>query len=216
MNKKFDVIRNLTFFDTWTDDDLIIYLRDNHLKIKSYGKNTVLHFEGEPCHHLEIILSGRVVVDSIDDYGNLLTDSEFNRDDILGGSLLFSKNPRYPMTVSTQHPTEILEIETQVLFNTFHENPEFLRTYLELISDHASILGNTIKHHVRTSIRESLLGFIQNECKKQSSKTIILPMTKKALAERIGVQRTSLSRELDKMRNEGLILFNRDTITLLI
>ena len=167
MNKKFDIIRNLTFFDTWTDDDLMSYLRDNHFKIKSYGKNTVLHFEGEPCHHLEIILSGRVVVDRIDESGNLLTVSEFNRDDILGGSLMFSRNPRYPMTVSTQIPTEILEIETQVLFNTFHENQEFLRTYLELISDHASILGNTIKHHVHTSIRESLLGFIQNECKKQ-------------------------------------------------
>ncbi|NLZ83309.1 MAG: winged helix-turn-helix domain-containing protein, partial [Clostridiales bacterium] len=44
---------------------------------------------------------------------------------------------------------------------------------------------------------------------------IKLNMTKKALAERIGVQRTSLSRELAKMRAEGLILFDKDAITIL-
>ncbi|HPE16011.1 MAG TPA: helix-turn-helix domain-containing protein, partial [Oscillospiraceae bacterium] len=40
-------------------------------------------------------------------------------------------------------------------------------------------------------------------------------MTKKALAERIGVQRTSLSRELAKMRDDGLIKFDIDSIELL-
>jgi CRP-like cAMP-binding protein len=37
-------------------------------------------------------------------------------------------------------------------------------------------------------------------------------MTKKALAEKIGVQRTSLSRELDRMRKEGLIDFEGRTV----
>ena len=36
-----------------------------------------------------------------------------------------------------------------------------------------------------------------------------------ALAERIGVQRTSLSRELAKMREDGLIEFNSVSVTLL-
>jgi DNA-binding transcriptional regulator LsrR (DeoR family) len=40
-------------------------------------------------------------------------------------------------------------------------------------------------------------------------------MTKKALAEKIGVQRTSLSRELQKMRNEGVLLLESGFITIL-
>lgn len=215
MLKNFDLIRKLTFFDTLPDDELRTHLMGNNLKIKSYGKNTVLHFEGEPCSNLEIILSGRIVVDRIDESGNLLTVSEFNRNDILGGSLLFSKRPRYPMTVTTQTESEILEIHQEVLFALFLHNPLFLRDYLELISDHASILGNTIKYYVHTSLRESLLAYLRHESSGQNSRTIKLPMSKKALAEKMGVQRTSLSRELTKMRSEGLILFDRDTITLL-
>ena len=40
-------------------------------------------------------------------------------------------------------------------------------------------------------------------------------MTKKVLADKIGVQRTSLSRELSKMKNDGLIDFDSESITIL-
>ena len=49
----------------------------------------------------------------------------------------------------------------------------------------------------------------------QGSNRIQLPVTKKELAEQIGVQRTSLSRELQKMRNEGLLAYDSRTIQLL-
>ena len=91
----------------------------------------------------------------------------------------------------------------------------FLRTYLELISDHAFILGDKIKHYVNKTIRESIMNYLQYESKKQKSSHIQLNISKKALAEKIGVQRTSLSRELAKMRKDGLVLFDRDSITLL-
>ena len=42
-----------------------------------------------------------------------------------------------------------------------------------------------------------------------------LNTTKKALAEKFGVQRTSLSRELAKMKKDGLIDYDVKTITLL-
>lgn len=119
------------------------------------------------------------------------------------------------MTVSTQLPTDILEIDKEALFELFCNNPSFLRTYLELTSDRAFILGDKIKHYINKTIRESIMNYLNYESKKQKSNHIKLNITKKALAERIGVQRTSLSRELAKMRKDGLILFDTDSITLL-
>jgi len=40
-------------------------------------------------------------------------------------------------------------------------------------------------------------------------------MSKKSLAERIGAERTSLSRELRKMKDEDLITYNNKYITVL-
>ena len=119
------------------------------------------------------------------------------------------------MTVLTKLPTDILEIDREALFELFCNNPIFLRTYLELTSDRAFILGDKIKHYINKTIRESIMNYLNYESKKQNSNHIKLNITKKALAERIGVQRTSLSRELAKMREDGLILFDTDSITLL-
>ena len=65
------------------------------------------------------------------------------------------------------------------------------------------------------TIRECIISYLNYESKKQESSTIKLEITKKALAERIGVQRTSLSRELARMRDEGLIDFDSESIKVL-
>jgi len=66
-----------------------------------------------------------------------------------------------------------------VLFELFCNNPTFLRTYLELISDHAFILGDKIKHYINKTIRESIMNYLNYESKKQNSNCIKLNITKK-------------------------------------
>lgn len=215
MFQNIDLLRSTELLKFLSDDDILTNLRNGKFKVVSYKKNSVVHFDGEPCNKLEIILSGKVVVDCIDESGNLLTISEFYSDDILGGNLLFSKNHCFPMTISTQLPTDILEIDREALFELFCRNSLFLRTYLEHISNHAFILGDKIKHYVNKTIRESIMSYLNYESKRQNSNHIKLNITKKSLAEKIGVQRTSLSRELAKMKKDGLILFDADSITLL-
>ncbi|MDD2217202.1 MAG: Crp/Fnr family transcriptional regulator [Eubacteriales bacterium] len=214
-NTNLNLIRSTTVVKSLSDKDILTNIKNGNFKVTSYKKNSVIHFDGETCSKLEIILSGKVVVDRIDESGDLFTISEFYQDDILGGNLLFSKNPYYPMTVSSQLPTDILEIDREALFELLYNNPIFLRTYLELISDHAFILGDKIKHYINKTIRESIMNYLRYESKSQNSNHIKLNITKKALAEKIGVQRTSLSRELAKMREDRLILFDTDSITLL-
>lgn len=215
MTKNINLIRNTALIKSLSDEDILTNVKNGKFKVTSYKKSSVVHFDGETCIKLEIILSGKVVVDRIDESGNMLTISAFYKDDILGGNLLFSKSPYYLMTVSTQLPTDILEIDREALFELFCNNAIFLRTYLELTSDRAFILGDKIKHYINKTIRESIMNYLNYESKKQNSNHIKLNITKKALAERIGVQRTSLSRELAKMRKDGLILFDTDSITLL-
>lgn len=196
-------------------DEIRQYLGEGCFKIAVYRKSNIVHFVGEFCSKLEVILIGSVVVERIDEPGNLMTVAEFLSDDILGGNLLFSKNPHYPMTITAKQPTVILEINKERLFQLFSDNHEFLKSYLEFVSDHVTILGDRIKHYVNRTIRESIISYLKYEFKKQNSNHIMLNITKKALAEKIGVQRTSLSRELDKMKKDGMILFDSESITVL-
>ena len=214
MRKYLELIQQTDLIKSLKHQELESYLTEGSCKTTRYGKNNIVHFVGDVCSKLEIILSGKVVIERIDESGNLMTIAEFLSGDVLGGNLMFSKNPYYPMTVTAKEATLILEINKDRLFQLFSDNHEFLRSYLEYVSDHTVILGDRIKHYVNRTIRESIISYLNYECKKQNSTTIKLSMTKKALAERIGVQRTSLSRELAKMREDGLIEFSPISIIL--
>lgn len=215
MHQHINLLRQITLLHSLSDKDILTNLKNGTFRIVSYKKNSVIHFDGELCSKLEIILSGKVVVDRIDESGNLLTIAEFYKDDILGGNLMFSKNPYYPMTTTTPEESVILEIEKNLLFNLLSESPVILKAYLEFMADHTFILGDKIKHYVNKTIRECVLGYLEYESKHQKSNKIILNMTKQTLADKIGVQRTSLSRELSKMRNDGLIEYDNKSITIL-
>lgn len=215
MKKNMELMGQIDLMKSITPQEIESYLIEGSCKITQYRKNNIVHFVGEVCSKLEIILSGKVVIERIDESGNLMTIAEFLGGDVLGGNLMFSKNPYYPMTVTAKEATLILEINKDRLFRLFSDNHEFLSSYLEYVSDHTVILGERIKHYVNRTIRESIISYLNFEAKKQNSSIIKLSMTKKALAERIGVQRTSLSRELAKMREDGLIEFNSVSITLL-
>lgn len=184
-------------------------------EIKKYRQGEIIHFDGDHCHSIEIIIYGQVVIERIDDAGNLMTITEFLPDDILGGNLLFSKNPHYPMMVTAKTDSTLLSIPKILVFDFCATNIEFLRVYLEYISDHSILLGDKIKHYVNRSIRESLIAYLKSEYKLQNNQTLQLRISKKSLADRIGVQRTSLSRELQKMKNEGLVDYDKTSISIL-
>jgi CRP/FNR family transcriptional regulator, dissimilatory nitrate respiration regulator len=85
---------------------------------------------------------------------------------------------------------------------------------LALISNYTFLLGEKIKQDVRRPLRDKIISYLEREKKRQQSDYVRLPMSKKALAERLGVQRTSLSRELQKMKQEGLLVYDAHSVTL--
>ena len=110
------LIYNANLLKDIEKEQIALYFEKQQFKFITYMKGTVVHLENDSCKNLEIILSGKVVVERLDESGGILTVAEFNENDILGGNLLFSNKPYYPMTITTKQETIILEIAKDVLF----------------------------------------------------------------------------------------------------
>jgi len=202
-------------FGMFPHSDISQLFKDGSFRMTTLSKDHILHLEGEPCSKLEVILSGRVVAERISETGDLLPVADFAKNDVLGGGLLFSQNPYYPMTIRVDQQSIIIQIPKDVLFSLLCSNPVFLLTYLELTSDRTSVLTNRIKNYLSRPLRECIASYLDHQSLVQQTKCIELPMTKTALAQQMGVQRTSLSRELKKMQDEGLLRVDRQSITIL-
>jgi CRP-like cAMP-binding protein len=212
LNKYIDKIKNVSLLEVLSNEEINEYLNKNYFIIKNYPKNSIIHMDGDKCKKIEIILSGNVVVDRIDYSGNLFTITGFKEGGLLGANLLFSNNPYYPMTITANKDTVLLEIQKEFLLELLWENKKFLISYLKFSSTNTERLTKKLKHSVNKTIRENIINFLKNKYSKKNSLIINLNMTKKQLAENFGVNRTSLSRELKKMKNEGLIDFDNKSI----
>lgn len=201
-----------SLFRHLTDEEVEKLFYINKYRIGKYAKGSVIYFQNEKCSTLDMPLSGSVVVQSINEDGNILTVSEFSRGDIIGLNLLFSQKSYYPMTIIAKSDSTILHIKKEVILELSMRNKNFLLMLLQYLSERSVFLTDKIKLISGKSIRQLILDFLTFEYHIQRNSRIKLTMTKKELAERFGIQRTSLSRELQKMRKEGLIDYGRDYI----
>ena len=81
----------------------------------------------------------------------------------------------------------------------------FLKEFLTLLSLKSVTLSSKLNQISLKTIRQKICEFILIEYKKNGSLKIKLNMTKREWADRMGVQRPSLSRELLEMKKMGLI-----------
>lgn len=191
------------------------FLNRGEILQRTFQREQILHFEEEICAGLEIVLSGEIHIERMDENGYVLIVSRFLPGDILGGNLLFSRVPTYPMLVQAKELSRVLYLPKQTVLKLCLSNSDFLIKFLEGISDNALLLGNTIRNHIQIPLRQSLLHFLEKEARLQGSNVIVLPYSKKVLADFFGVARTSLHRVLQQLKKEELLDFDRKTITLL-
>lgn len=209
------ILKHLDFFKELSLQELENFLKNNSNNIKNYKKNSVIYFQNEKCTTFDIILKGTVSVQGIDTTGKYISISDFTIGNVIGGNLLFSHKNYYPMMVLSKTDVTILHLKKELILNLCQNNTTFLTIFLESLSDKALILAAKIKTLSFKSIRQCIIDFLIYEHYAQKSNTIKLNLTKKELAEKFGIQRTSLSRELNKMKKDGLIQYDAYSITIL-
>lgn len=212
MENLFNLLKNVNLFKCFSENELKEIFKTDNYAIKKYSKNSMIYMQNEKCETLDVILNGIVSIQKIDAEGNMLSINDFTNGDIIGENLLFSVKNVYPMTVSAKSDVEILHIDRDLILMLCQEYKNFLLGFLQSLSNKALILSNRITSLKMKTLRQCIVEFLLYEYYVQKTNVIKLNMTKKDLAEKFGVQRTSLSRELNKMKKDNLIDFNNKYI----
>ncbi|WP_350445947.1 Crp/Fnr family transcriptional regulator [Anaeromonas gelatinilytica] len=197
-----------------SNDRLKKLFESNELSTKKYSKDEIIYFQNEECSSFDILISGKVSIQKLDENGNILTITNFYPGDSFGGQMIFADNNYYPMNVISKDESIILNIKKSLVLDLCQNNKQFLSELLKSISNKTLIISNKIHDISLKTIRDCILDYLKYEYKLQNTLTLKMKITKKEWAEKIGVHRPSLSRELMKMKQEGLIDYTRNTITI--
>ncbi len=175
---------------------------------RSYKQGQLVRIQGESCHTVDLILAGKATVQKIDADGNILIIEEFLPGEMVGANLVFASNNKYPMTIVARTHLTIWLVKPEFITTLCRRNPSFMAAFFKVVADRSRLLATKIKAISRKPLRKKIVEFLTFEFSRQNISQIRLPFSKKEWAERLGVQRTSLSRELKKMKEEGLLNFD--------
>ena len=94
-------------------------------------------------------------------------------------------------------------------------NRSYLINYLSTIGNKVNILAEKIRLFQFSSIQQKIAGYLLNLYEKQGSNSLVIPYTRENLADFFGVAHPSLSRELSRMSEAGIIAIDGKKIQLL-
>lgn len=208
-------LTNTVLFSALPEILLHKLLQNNSIIGVSYDSGELVHLEEEPCSTIEIVLKGNLSIEQVGEDGDIFTIATFGPESLIGGNLVFSSLPRYAHTILTIERCLLIRIRADILFCLLTGYSEFLKNFLTLISDNTVMVNDRLSHMMQYSLRQRLLLYIRAEMIRQKSQNVVLSITKTRLAQILGVSRTSVSRELAKMRDEELLILDKRNITLL-
>ncbi len=208
------IVKGFELFSDLDEDVLRSMFETSSYRIASYHKDHMIHMQNEICRTMDIIFQGEVVVQKIDEHGHVLTIGVFTAGDIVGANLIFASKNFYPMTVVTHSDVQLLHLSKDAIITLGQDSRVFLNYLLTAISDRTLVLTDKINTISLKTIRQRIIDFLRYEYHVQQDAVIKLKMPKKELAERLGIPRSSLGRELHKMQQDGLIVYDAKSITI--
>lgn len=212
MNVLSDNLKRCILFKDIKYEDLSNFLNMSNYIIKKYPKGNMVVIEGGNFEELGILLEGLLEVQTLYPSGKLLTFAQLKPVETFGEAIIFSKMNKFPATIVAIKDSKIMFINKEDLISCLTNCHKFMENFLKLLSNKLLMLNKKVKMLSLESIRKKIGNFLREEYKKQGSNIIKVSLSRKEMAEHMGIQRPSLSRELIKMRKEGIIEFDKKVI----
>lgn len=211
----FPILQNSGLFMKFTEADLshLFTVLDAHPR--EYFKDAAVAFEGETCEHIGIVLEGQLELHNLYPSGRTVTVTHLGPGDTFGEAILFTPRHIYPISITATRNSKVLFISRHALIQGLSNSPQLLENFLALLSGKLFMLNRRVKILSMDSIRQKLCDYLMTLYKHQKNKNLRMPVNRQKLADLLGVQRPSLSRELIHMKEEGLIDYTKDMVMLL-
>ena len=209
------VLVNNPLFRGITPERLFADLEEISFHTRSYKKGEILAQQGAVGNRLVIQTKGSVRGEMIDYSGRLIKVEDIAAPRAIAPLFLFGEENRYPVEVTANEPTEVIELPKSSVLSLFRKNEQFLENYMNLSANYARTLSDKLFFMSFKTIRQKLASYLLRLYKQQQQTHITLDRSQQELSDYFGVSRPSLARELAHMQEDGLLIADRKHITIL-
>lgn len=213
------VLKQGLLFRNMEDAEILEVLETMQPRRKTYPKRTIVVRDGDLLPQVGVILSGGLYLFHIDADGNNNLMEQLGQGDSLG---ILNAVGGYKLHISaeTTEQTEILFLTVDQLLRenvlTAPVQIRFLQNLTLAAAQQAYRLTRKLEDSIRRSTRDRLQDYLSQQFHSAGSRKFSIPLNRQDLADFLFVDRSAMSNELCKMRDEGLLKFEKSKFELLI
>lgn len=195
-------------FAGMSDAEIEQSLNNAQAKVMQYPKNSMIFQQSDTPRLIHILISGAVAIckDSLAGKRTIVTTIR-QRGEMFGEVYAFLEKTAYDYYAVATEPAAVLELPKQAFSHCSHQDGSYqaklVHNMLFLLAEKAYFLNQKLQIMSADSLRQKLAKLLLENA--DDSGLVRLALNREELADYLRVARPSLSRELMKMRQEGLL-----------
>ncbi len=207
MNKAF--LQKTMLFRGMSPEEIKQALSVMQAQEKKFQKGEAIMLSGNTTHRMGMVLEGSVTIESNDIWGNRTILSHVGKGQFFAESYALLKNEPLLVDVTANEDCEILFLQVDKMEQLNHSAEPWALKYLAnllTISAHKNLtLSGRSFHTAPKSARGRVMAYLNSVSLQKHSWEFDIPFDRQQLADYLNLERTALSKELGRMRNEGII-----------
>ena len=190
---------------------------DSH--ISSFKKGSHIIMEEENVKFIGIVLSGRVDMIREDVLGNKIFIIYMRKGELFGETFNIMKQTASRVTFCAAEDTRVIFLSLNRILHpcsnqcVFHVN--LADNLYDLLGHKNMQLIEKIEIVSKPDLRSKILSYLSLQAEKQNTRYIEIPLNREEMAEYLCANRSSLSRELALLKQDGILDFHKNTFILL-
>lgn len=197
-------------------NNLLICLKP---KICNYKKGEYVAIAGDTFEGIGVILEGVVMVAKENAAGNRVILAKFQKEHLLGEMVAFTEINVWPATITALEDCSIMFIEPRKIISSCEKacisHTSLILNMLKMISKRAMILNRKVEYLAIKSMREKISTYLLEQYHKTGKTTFMIELNRNELADFLNVSRPSMSREIAKMKEEGIIDYYKSSFKII-
>lgn len=209
MEKYFPILKKCILFRSIEEEDLGHLLECLGARVRSCKEEEYVFLTGDEVKHIGIVLSGRVDIMKESPAGNRHILAYAQPSQLFAEGIVCTQNRISPVTVQAKEPSEILILPYERIIKACGRSCEFhfglIQNMMVILGEKNLNLNRKLEILALKGMRERIASYLINECMERGKTTFLITLNRTELADYLNVSRTSMCRELARMKEDGLI-----------
>lgn len=186
---------------------------------KEYPKGAYVCRQGESLSHITVLVEGSLHIQRNDYWGNRSIINRVAVGEMFGEAYMAPESGTMLNDVVAVENSAVIFFDVRRILHTCSSACHFHSTVVQnlffAISEKNRRLVQKLGHISKRTTREKLISYLSDEAGQQGNASFEIPFNRQQLADFLSVDRSAMSNELCKMRDEGLLTFEKNRFRLL-